>query len=77
MIRCLIQNLAFLRLSALKIEYDRFFKDKISTKPPEIVSAALKSLENDVIAVKVRNRANELSGALTALVSRFVVQKGS
>ncbi|XP_003747065.1 uncharacterized protein LOC100899292 [Galendromus occidentalis] len=42
-----------IRLTALKLEYDRYFKDKISTKPPELIAAALKSLENDVVAVKV------------------------
>lgn len=42
-----------IRLTQLKVEYDRYFKDRISSKPTELVTAALKSLEGDVIAVKV------------------------
>lgn len=48
---CSLWNLH--RLSQLKTEYDRYFKDKISTKAPEAVTAALKAIEDTVVTVKV------------------------
>ncbi|XP_022693898.1 uncharacterized protein LOC111263236 isoform X1 [Varroa jacobsoni] len=41
------------RLTALKVDYDRFFKDKIATKSAEAIAAALKAIEKHVIVVKV------------------------
>ncbi|OQR76794.1 hypothetical protein BIW11_07547 [Tropilaelaps mercedesae] len=59
------------KLSLLKTDYDRFFKEKISTKSPETIAAALKSIEEHVIAVKVYMLLNnrEMTDSLVGLRS--------